>query len=115
MTSTGYVGFTSGDYYAAALNPMDLVKQVLTAFPPATVPIPAATPPMPASPPPAAAPSTTPQRIEHVIKFVVAGDGTDLGDSLARSIGRQLATVGVVIDGIDTKFKTNNPQIETTP
>ena len=113
MGSTGYVGFTSGDYYAAALNPMDLVKQVLTAFPPATSPVPAAASPTAATP--ALAPTTSPasQRVEHVIRFVVSGDGTDIGDALAKSVGRQLATAGVVIDGIDTRFKTNNPQIET--
>lgn len=138
MERSGQVSFTEGDFYAAALNPADLVKQVEAAFPDATrrivntpTPVAAASPvpellpsdylisgltnktnsPAPAAPRIESPPAPT-QRVEHVIKFVVSGDGSDLGDALARSIGRQLATSGILIEGISTKFKTDNPQLE---
>jgi len=145
MDQTGFIGLTGGDYYAAALNPRDLVMQIMNAFPAETsraiteglsTMLPAALKvehahavtmdpkniiqdylisglaEKPRAQAPGAAPSAeSAQRVEHVIKFQVVGDGSDIGDAIARAVGTRLATVGISIDGIDTKFNTNNPVV----
>lgn len=145
MDQTGFVGLTGGDYYAAALNPKDLVMQIMNAFPaetsraiteglstmlPTSLKVEHAhavtmdpkniiqdylaaglTEKPRAQTPAAASASESTQRVEHVIKFQVVGDGSDIGDAIARAVGTRLATVGISIDGIDTKFNTNNPVV----
>lgn len=51
------------------------------------------------------------QKFEHVITLKVTGDGSDYGELVAKMVAPYLAQVGVVIDGNEAKFLTNNRAI----